>query len=315
MSVAVFTSIPAVVVRRDRAGADIGADYQRRCIASWHAAGYRIVSVNRPDEAARVAALHPEVEVRLTEQVAPGGRPLVPIAALLRECAEAPDARVGLINADLYLHAPDALTRLIDDADDTTVVYGQRLDVDDLDTRAAPQAYFSGLDGFFFAPAAVRDLPDEGFVLGETWWDYWLPIVLAKRGCRLRPAAAPIALHLRHDESTIEMRAPTYLNNFHAFARALSVRLPLPGDEPWTVAARPLLAAFLRHYRPNADTTQHIYLSQFLSLTLSFYLMQSPTLAAAVANAWQPLLDQAPDGARVLVGALLESATAVAVPR
>ncbi|MBI3515369.1 MAG: hypothetical protein HY060_15110, partial [Proteobacteria bacterium] len=178
------------------------------------------------------------------------------------------------------------------------------------------QAYFSGLDGLFFAPAAVRDLADEGFALGETWWDYWLPIVLAKRGCRLRPAAAPIALHLRHDESSIAMRAPTYLGNFHVFARALSVRLPLPGDEPWAVAARPLLAAFLRHYRPNGDTVQHIYLSQFLSLTLSLYLAQSPTLAESVASAWRPLLEQASgDAARTLVDALLESASAAATPR
>src|SRR5258708_29469393 len=120
MPVTLFTSIPAAVVRRDRAGADIGADYQRRCVASWRAAGHRVVSVNRPDEAARVAALYPEVEVRPRAATArePSGRPLVRIAELLSECADAPEARVGLINADLYLHAPAALMPLIAAAHD-----------------------------------------------------------------------------------------------------------------------------------------------------------------------------------------------------
>lgn len=312
MKLTVFTSIPATSVRRDRTGTDIGADYQRRCIASWRAAGHHVVSLNGAEEVARVAALHPDVEVRAVARTAleRTGRPLVPLAELLRECAAAPDARVGLINADLYLHAPEVLARLVEAADGATVVYGRRLDVDDVDAPSATQAYFSGLDGFFFAPALARDLPDEGFVLGETWWDYWLPIVLAKRGGRLVPAAAPIALHLRHDESAMAQRAPTYLEYFHAFARALSVRLPLPGEEPWAVAARPLLAAFLRHYRPAAEPTLQIYLSQFLSLTLSLYLAHSPTLADTVAAAWRPLLDQAPsEAARRLIGTLLDSAS------
>jgi len=308
-----FTSIPPASVRRDRAGIDIGADYQRRCISSWRAAGHRLISLNGVDEAARVAALYPDVEVRPVARTAfeRTGRPLVPIAELLRECAAESDGRVGLINADLYLHAPGALAKSIEDADDATVVYGRRLDVDDIDAPVAMQTYFSGLDGFFFAPSAARDLPDEGFVLGETWWDYWLPVVLAKRGCRLKPATDPIALHLRHDESAIGMRAPTYLEYFHGFARALSVRLPLPGEEPWAIAARPLLAAFMRRYRPAAETTLQIYLSQFLSLTISLYLMQSPALADTLAAAWRPLLDHAPnEEARSLIRELLDSTAA-----
>jgi hypothetical protein len=313
-SLTLFTSIPDKAVRVDPAGRDIGAAHLRRCVASWVEAGHRVVSVNGPDEATRIAAQHPAVEVRPIERTAldKTGRPLIYLADLLRECASAPDALVGIVNADLYLHAPAALARLLAGADDHSLFYGQRLDVSDIGEPGEGCAYRSGLDCFFFAPAMVRDLPDEGFVIGETWWDYWLPLVLAKRGARLRPAAMPLVLHLQHDESTIANRSPTYMEYFHAFARSLTVRLPLPGNEPWDIQVRPLLAAFLRHNRSAATPVERIYLSQFLSLALSLYLAQDSELSTSFRRGWSALIDQADDAdARRFVAQLLDTATAL----
>lgn len=313
-SLTLFTSIPGAVTRFDRANRDIGVAYLRRCIASWVEAGHRVVSVNGAEEADRIAAQYPTVEVRRSERTALPkiGRPLVYLADLLQECAPAPDALVGIINADLYLHEPAALDRLLAESDGRSLFYGQRLDVDDVDDPRECRPYASGLDCFFFAPSMVRDLPDEGFLLGETWWDYWLPLVLAKRGGRLRPAAAPLVLHLRHDESTIVNRSPSYIGHFQAFARSLSVRLPLPGNETWDVQIRPLLAAFLRHNRRTVSPVEQIYLSQFLSLAMSLYLAQRPGLFASFTGAWSTLIDQAGDAdARRFVVELLDTATAL----
>jgi hypothetical protein len=311
MGLTLFTSIPANIVRVDRAGRSVGPAYLERCIASWVAAGHRLVSINGRDEAAQIVGRYPAIEIRAIDRTAreATGRPLVYVADILRECAGAPDALVGLINADLVLHAAAILDRMADAADDRTLFYGQRLDVDDLDAPGGDLPYVSGFDCFFFAPAMVRELPDEGLLLGETWWDFWLPIVLAKRGCRLMPIAAPLVRHLRHDESSIAMRSPTYLDFFQTFARSLSVRLPLPGDEPWSRQVRPLLAAFLRHYRRTAGPVEQIYLSQYLSLALSLYLAQEGELSASFGKAWRGLLDQTPDSdGRRFAASLLDTA-------
>jgi len=313
-SLTLFTSIPGSVKRLDRAGRDIGAAYLRRCVASWIEAGHRVVSVNGTDEATEVAEQYAAVEVRPIERTAleKTGRPLVYLADLLRECAASPDVLVGIINADLYLHASTALQQQLADADGTSLLYGQRLDVDDIDEPGGASPYVSGLDYFFFAPAMVRELPDEGFLLGETWWDFWLPIVLVKRGHRLRPATTPLVLHLRHDESSIAHRSSTYIEHFQAFARSLSVRLPLPGTQPWDLQVRPLLAAFLRHNRGTASPIEQIYLSQFLSLALSLYVAQDPALQASFARGWRGLIEQARDAdARQFAAALLDTAMAL----
>jgi hypothetical protein len=315
MALTLFTSIPAKVVRLDRAGRDIGAAYLQRCIASWLEAGYRMVSINGTGEARAVAELHPGIEVRQIDDSARAktAGPLVPVSTLLREASASTDRFIGVMNADLLLHAPRDLQELLAGADGHTLIYGSRLDVDDVDVPGPTRPYTSGLDYFFFAPAVARDLPDEGFLLGETWWDYWLPVVMAKRGCRLQVARVPLVAHLRHDESTIASRLPTYLDYFHAFARSLGVRLPLPGDEPWSRQVRPLLAAFIRFYRRDATPGEHVYLSQFLSLALSLYLAQDARLFASFGAAWRPLADQAGDDRlRALAVSLLDAATEIA---
>jgi hypothetical protein len=316
MGLTLFTSIPANITRIDRAGRNVGPAYLDRCVASWIAAGHRVISVNGRDEATQIAGRYPMVELRSIDRTAieTTGHPLVYVADILRECAAAPDALVGVINADLVLATPAAMDQMIGGADDRTLFYGQRLDVEDLDSPGGGGRYVSGLDYFFFSPTMASELPDEGFLLGETWWDYWLPIVFAKRGYRLAPIAAPLVLHLRHEESSIAMRSPTYLNFFQTFARSLIVRLPLPGDEPWSRQARPLLAAFLRHHRRTAGPVEQIYLSQFLSLTLSMYLAQDRDLLASFGKAWRGLIDQTPDGdGRAFAANLLDTATALII--
>jgi len=305
-----YTSIPALIERVDAHGAEIGPAYLRRCVDSWLAAGHRVVSVNDEAEIAAIAPRFDGVEFHAAGRTAAAryGRPLVFLSDMLDAAAAAPEAAIGVINADLFLRSADLLGETIATAGDDTLIYGQRLDVDDLDQPRDQQRYFWGIDYFFCAPSMVRDLADEGFVFGETWWDYWLPLVLAKRGCRLRPTAEPLVVHLRHGEGPIGHHAPFYLEQFRNFARSLTVRLPLPIDRPATAEINRGLGAFVRHFRPSADAAQQVYFAQYLSLLMKLYLEQHPAPIEALRQAWRAQLarDSNP-AAQDVIGRLLAS--------
>jgi hypothetical protein len=308
--IALFTSIPARIERFDASGAEVGAAYLRRCVESWLAAGCRLVSINGPDEIAEIAPKFAGVEFHPVERTAAAayGRPLVYLADVLSAAAAAPESLIGVINADLFLAAADALDAAVAAADGKALIYGQRLDVDDLDHPREQQRYFWGLDYFFCAPTLLDGLADEGFVFGETWWDYWLPVVLAKRGCRLRMVPEPLVVHLRHGEGPLGHHAQFYLDMFRAFARALSVRLPLPVEHAATGQINLSLSAFIRHFRPSATPAEQAYFAQYLSLVMKLYLEQHPAPIDALRQAWLGHLARAPDPVgREVIGSVLAS--------
>ena len=58
--IAVATSIPPVLKRQDAGRNFIG--YQKLCVQSWTSNGFRILSINDPDEIQALTALYPDVE-------------------------------------------------------------------------------------------------------------------------------------------------------------------------------------------------------------------------------------------------------------
>jgi hypothetical protein len=284
-SLALFTSIPPRVSRRDRHGAEIGQTYTERCIKSWLDTGHRVVSVNSAEEIAQLRGRFAGVEFQTVERHAAGivGRPLVYMSDLLRACAGAPEDIAAIINADLHLDAPDRLAALLPRVDAETLIYAERLDVDDLDDPRTAEPYTYGLDCFLFPPAMVTDIADEGFIFGECWWDYWLPIVLAKRGHRAVLAGPPpFFRHLQHGDGRFGGHEIHYFEGFAAFWRALSVRLPLPGDDPCTVQANACFVTFLRLFNPQLEPAEIIIFLQFLSYVLWLFLHREPELLAAL---------------------------------
>ncbi len=305
--VALFTSIPPRITRHDRSGADVGERYLRRCIESWLAAGHRVVSVNGEEESAQIRALFPDVDCRITERTAEAtlGRPLIHVSDLLAECAAEPDPVVGIVNADLLLHDPSAFATALAALDGTTMLCGPRLDVDDPDDASRAEPYLWGVDYFFFAPSAAAGIADEGFVFGAAWWDFWLPLVLAKRGCRIVYGETAFARHLAHPDN---YHMPSWLGFLQAFARSVSVRLPLPGDGGRIAQANQCFAVFLRHFKPQAQAPEQFGFGLYVSLVVLCFLRGEPALADAVRRRWLELLPQAPDhAAHVVFAPLLES--------
>src|SRR5438045_8274254 len=99
--IAVATSIPPVLTRQD-AGSDI-PEYQKCCIQSWIGNGFRVLSVNHPDEIPALAALYPDVEFVATHRNASEwtGRKNPYVADLLLTLTEAAEPVLGIINSDL----------------------------------------------------------------------------------------------------------------------------------------------------------------------------------------------------------------------
>jgi hypothetical protein len=164
---------------------------QRDIIASWHAAGFKPVSVNGPGEIVRLAALGLDIE---SEPTSEDGKPFIgDILAVIRKrgCA-----RAGIVNADCkVLGYPDLSVKLAA-ALENSVLYAERVDV--TNDRLPTLGECNGFDAFFFDVGVLGGINDAHFRLGETWWDYWFPLQLAANGAMLGNIDVPLICHRRH---------------------------------------------------------------------------------------------------------------------
>jgi hypothetical protein len=201
--IVVATSIPPKIVRHDN-GREVGEDYQRRCIASWIDAGFRILSLNAPDEIADLAKRHPAVRFIATERDARAisGRKLPLVADMLAALAQQPEPVKGIINADIWLEPGKNWRAAIGAGVHDAIVVAHRIDMAALlggaSTAGDAEAYRGGYDLCFFKDGSGLENDDRPFAMGLPWWDYWLPIAFMLRGRNVRPLDEPFAFHLRH---------------------------------------------------------------------------------------------------------------------
>ena len=99
----VISLVPSL--KRELDGVKIGQTYQYSCLEAWRAAGFRVISVNAAVEEARVRALFPDVEIAIAQRDMSEfcGKPLVPLAEMLR-VLQATVARLGgIVNSDVFI--------------------------------------------------------------------------------------------------------------------------------------------------------------------------------------------------------------------
>jgi tetratricopeptide (TPR) repeat protein len=215
------TSFPPKLVRTN-AGRPM-EDYDRLCVQSWIACGFKIISLNAPDEIPALALRYPEVEFIPTERNASAvfGRKTPFIADLLSALTRESAPTLGIINSDIVFEPAAAWRDLESLVAQKFVVTGQRCDTTLL-AGGALLRYLPGFDYFFFDRAAAEDLASDKspFSMGLPWWDYWLPVALALRGYEIRCVARPVILHLAHQSQT-EGRSPTWRRLASEFARTV----------------------------------------------------------------------------------------------
>ena len=204
--IVVATSIPPVLSRRN-AGHAIDADYQRLCIRSWLDCGFRVLSINHPDEIPGLATSHPDISFLPTERDASAvsGRRTPYIADLLRALIEKDGAVAGIINSDLVFEPSAEWQGWLPGAVRDAVVTGQRHDATSLFTGTF-RKYYWGFDFFFFDIKTARDLVETAmpFAMGLAWWDYWLPTAASLKGRRVITLERPTVAHLIHKEPQLD---------------------------------------------------------------------------------------------------------------
>jgi hypothetical protein len=108
-----------------------------------------------------------------------------------------------------------------------------------------------GFDAVFFKTKAIDKLKmDEQWRIGETWWDYWLPLAFQAAGFEINTFPSPILIHIDHKQSwdlyTAHQRFPRLLEflrstDFHNPVLASAIEaLPEEYEERGIFAIHPI---------------------------------------------------------------------------
>lgn len=176
---------------------------QKRAICSWTRQGFRVISCNVKAERQLVEPLFPEVEfVEVTRDAGElVGKPCPYIYDMLKVLEKKAGGICGIVNSDIHLRS---ITRemylfLLEEAEKSPL-FMRRQEIkelscmDSLDSRM----FFGGIDVFLFQKDLIHEIGDDGLIMGQAMWDYWLPIMFDKHGIRIRELINPVIFHVTH---------------------------------------------------------------------------------------------------------------------
>jgi hypothetical protein len=190
----IVTSIPPVPAGEASPGRGLAIAV---ALKSFEANGFRVVSVNRPEEIASLQPRYTTVDFKADDN---GGlfkdRYGASFGAIFAACRDVPFA--GVINADIYL-VSGQIRRRLETAPDRFYV-ARRSDIAELGGPLLG-TYKRGIDALFFSPAHYRPLLEDKalarFQLGAAFWDVALPVAASFHG-EVAFLAAPFILHPVH---------------------------------------------------------------------------------------------------------------------
>jgi hypothetical protein len=171
------------------------APTQLACVQSWLDHGHRAVCVQGYDEDI-AASLPGEVCVVRVKPTTAGvqRKPYAALDSILDAFLDTGEEHCAIINGDIEIHDPDGLINASAASGD--LVCGKRWDHNG--DRAGATQFPSGFDLFVLHRKHAISVPRSMFVIGQTWWDYWLPWSCVQAGHRLTTFFAPVAFHRRH---------------------------------------------------------------------------------------------------------------------
>lgn len=175
---------------------------QKSALKSWQELGFEVVSINAPDEMQKIKGYFPSVKFIKAERDARKevGKPCIYFDDFVSFLRQSGEEISGIVNSDIFLHADSNFTDFIKKEALGSVLFGSRLDVDDLECIQG-RFYHEGFDYFFFDKAVLSAYPQSDFCVGMPWWDYWAPLVPMMKGIPAKRLITPVVRHLRHKQN------------------------------------------------------------------------------------------------------------------
>jgi len=167
--IAVATSIAPSLTRKD--GDHPLPEYQALCVQSWIANGFRVISINDPEEIPALAQCHPEVTFVPTSRNAGQwtGRKNPYIADLLLALKDASEPVLGIINSDLIFEPSSTWVQRLPSLVESNMVVAHRYNANSLSEGALRR--YDGLDCFFFDKTTALDALEDAtpYAMGVPW--------------------------------------------------------------------------------------------------------------------------------------------------
>lgn len=186
---------------------------QRQAISSWINMGFRVVSINAPEEISIVQQHFPDVEFIVPAKTAKSkyGKPFVYFDDIL-DYFDQQDIRIcGIVNSDIHFRN-STLYDLVAKEAINSLVYGSRVEINSLHDQTGIMDIW-GFDYFFFDKHFIPYFPKEDFCLGIPWWDFWVPLILLGYKLPVKKLVTPHAYHVTHqrryDDETLYTLAYT----------------------------------------------------------------------------------------------------------
>jgi hypothetical protein len=148
---------------------------------TWHDAGFRVVSLNHPDEVQALNQCPDWLEVLPRQFELYEGRPYLPLDNVLDAIANTFGQPAVFANSDISLdedyafdahYAKNLMARY-------QAFYSARVEVERRDDRYG-KPMLTGIDVFGLTPEAARRVPKSRFRIGKPWWDTALAVWLAR---------------------------------------------------------------------------------------------------------------------------------------
>jgi hypothetical protein len=166
---------------------------QSACVRSWLDHGHDVISVQTHGD--DIASTVPDgVQVERVRATASGrfDKQYVGLDAIIDSFIASGLERCGIINGDIEILDPTGLLDIPRDG----LVCLRRHDHDGDKSRA--QVFASGFDMFILTREHALSVPRSMFVIGQTFWDYWLPWSAHRDGHKLTTIDAPLLFHRKH---------------------------------------------------------------------------------------------------------------------
>lgn len=183
--------------------APVKLENQKIAIQSWIDSGFEVISCNVAEEIEVLQEKFPQVE--FVELARSGketvGKPCPYIYDIMQVLRKRENEICGIINSDIHMrHFTPDITEYVKEKARESIVYFHRHEVESLQAveECDFRIFVQGVDLFIFSKTQIDVFEDLGMMIGQSTWDYWLPITAREKGVPVSGIMNPVLFHISH---------------------------------------------------------------------------------------------------------------------